>query len=143
MDALNLFVCEAQALPLRSLSKVGQLRHRVDSLRQELVRDAQVMEFLSLRTKTPYVQFSTTKQFARQTSTDAPNAFPSADALRAGAISIPVADSKPESYAGLTTASTTSLSDGVGAAGGADTTGGGAVSTFAAPTSDPTSLPPM
>lgn len=138
MDALQLFVCEAKAVPLRKMSRVYELRHEMERLRQELTRDAQVMEFLSLRTKTPYVQFFMTKQFARQHASDVSNAVPNSLTASVGAISSPFG---AEAQAGLTTASTTSPTDGVGSGGGA-TAGGGAVSTFAAPSNEPTSLPP-
>lgn len=143
MDALQLYMCEAKALPLRGMSKVSRLRHEIESLRHELARDAQVMEFLSMRTKTPYVQFSMTKQFGRQASSDShvPSTVPNS---KEGAGSAPLTlHDKFLTYEGLVTASTTSPSDGVGAAAGAGATGGGAVSTFAAPTSEPTSLPPI
>ena len=119
-DSLSLLVCEAKALRIShdQLLRVSQIRSEMEKLKKQLQRDAQLMEFLSLRSKTPYVQFALTKQFRR-----------SAEGTQVGGSN----DATASGNGGVTE---------TGAGGGATATGG-AVSSFAVATSEAGSLPPM
>ena len=61
---MDLFVAETAGIRLRAdfLARASALRSQLSHLRNQVQRDGFVLEQLSLRTKTPYVQFTLTRR---------------------------------------------------------------------------------
>lgn len=118
---MDLFIAETSTLRVneRLLSRVVQLRAEMESLRKQAMRDGFVLEQLSLKTKTPYVQLTLTKRF-----------LPNVQVQAAGA-----------SPAGALAGGTESAAGGLDAT--ASATGAGVTSALADATSDAMSRPPM
>jgi len=116
LQEMELFVAEACAIrvPEDAVLRASSLRTKMQRLRSQIQRDGFVLEQLSLKTKTPYVQFTLTRQ------------------LMVGAAG---ADASPPGGGTVTTASAGGSDDTVGA--------GGVTSALAAASSEPMSRPPM
>ena len=65
---MDLFVAEAKAvrIPQDFVIRACKLRTTMSRLRSQIQRDGFVLEQLSLKTKTPYVQFTLTKRLSAQ-----------------------------------------------------------------------------
>lgn len=64
MNALKLLIHETQTLELSNekLVEIANLRKKIEKLKLQIQQDAVLLESLSMRTKTPYIQFFATKQ---------------------------------------------------------------------------------
>jgi hypothetical protein len=120
---MDLFVAEACSirLPEDALTRASALRAKMQRLRSHIQRDGFVLEQLSLKTKTPYVQFTLTRRLM-------------IGAQEGGA------DASPPGGAVGTTASTEGSDDTTTTGAGG---GGGVTSALAAAKSEPMSRPPM
>jgi hypothetical protein len=89
---MELFVAEATRIPLPedSLLRIAALRTQMQRLKSQIQRDGFVLEQLSLKTKTPYVQFTLTKRLTvgAQDAGGAPDAAaaPPADSVEEATI---------------------------------------------------------
>jgi hypothetical protein len=129
---MDLFVTEATSMPLPEpfLLRASMLRAKMQRLRAQIQRDGFLLEQLSLKTKTPYVQFTLTKRL-----TPGAHDAQAADAQRnhvfaheGGVTESPPAGADSDDAAGTSV-------------GGA--TGGGVTSALAAACKEPMSRPPM
>lgn len=131
---MDMFIAESQACHISDihLRRAASLRAQIESLHSQIQRDGFVLEQLSLKTKTPYVQFTLTKRLLEGSQT---GAMPSTtEGSAPGASDGAAVSTAAAGLGGVTSA----LS--AGAAGG-DTTA--VASSLAADSKDPTSLPPM
>ena len=126
---MDVFIAESKACHLSELhlKRAASLRAQIESLHSQIQRDGFVLEQISLKTKTPYVQFTLTKRMSAYEGA----ATPGNTSATEGAASAP--SDATTGTGGVTTALSAM----------AGTTATAVASALAADIKDPMSLPPM